>query len=236
MHRLPLVCVLGWLLALPFVGSAFAQSYPPPGPGNGSGPGSQPPVYNALLEAHDAARVVIDPPHRNDVLTIMGYGGVRSVDRWMFVYYDPSVSSHGRAVVVSRGKIERVQPVDSRNTYPRDMSFSPANVTLKEPPAILRSAAVLARRKGIEYDNTRMLLRRSVDGTSLVWRVELLSARKSMGYVYVSPRTASVVRFENSELVAQQKGKQFVRDVQGTFMNMGGELEQFFTGKRTVDK
>jgi hypothetical protein len=116
------------------------------------------------------------------------------------------------------------------------MAFSPASVTLREPPAILHAASTFARRKAIAYDNTRLLLRRSVDGTSLVWRVELLSARKSMGYVYISPRTASVVRFESSEIVAQQKSKQFVKDVQGTFMNMGGELEQFFTGKRTVDQ
>ncbi|PTY03593.1 hypothetical protein DB346_06910 [Verrucomicrobia bacterium LW23] len=220
----------------PYYQSSTQQGQGNAGYGSPSAPSGSYSGGSSLLDSHEAARVVIAPPYRNDVLTVMGYGDTRTVNRWMFVYYDPSTPSHGRAVVMTGTRVDRVQPVDSRNQYPRDMAFSPENVVQREPSTILRSAAQIARRKGVYYDNTRLLLRRSTDGDSLIWRVELLQARKTMGYVYVSPRTASVVRYESSDVVSQAKTRQFANEVKETFLNIGGDMEQFFTGKRTVDR
>jgi hypothetical protein len=76
------------------------------------------------------------------------------------------------------------------------------------------------------------------------WRIQLLDGGASRGFVFVRAAEGTFAHYEPSShrhsggsgdsvsANAQAAGN----DIKNTFLGIGGDLQQFFTGERTVDQ
>ena len=87
------------------------------------------------------------------------------------------------------------------------------------------------------------LLKQTSANKPFRWRVELLNSGKSKGYVYVNALDDTVAYYagpssgkSSSSGSSDNSAEGFAHDVKHTFLGIGGDLEEFFTGERTVDK
>jgi hypothetical protein len=104
-----------------------------------------------------------------------------------------------------------------------------------------------AQQHALAYDGVRALLRLTADRQTLRWRVELLSGAENKGFVFTnaSDGTFALYAPPGSQPAGSAAGtgggvvgdaKRLGNDVKGTFLGIGGDLQQFFTGERTVDQ
>jgi hypothetical protein len=107
----------------------------------------------------------------------------------------------------------------------------------------LIAAQNYAAKHVIAYDSVRVLLRQTSVNKPFRWRVELLDSGKSKGYVYVNALDDTVAYYagpssekRSSSGSSDDSVEGFANDVKNTFLGIGGDLEEFFTGQRTVDK
>jgi len=185
-------------------------------------------------EAYNQAKSVIDQNYREHVMSIYGKGSTESVKTWYITFYDPTSASKAKTVVVINGKIDRVHPSESRTSYDDVMSFDPLRTRISSSKA-LETARQYAEKNQISHDGVNMLLKRSESGKAPHWRVELLNQGTSRGYVFVEPEKGEFAKYEAPKSV-DKKGEHFAKDVEQTFRGIGADLEEFFTGERTVDK
>jgi len=105
-------------------------------------------------------------------------------------FYDPTVASHGRAVLVENNKITKTYAANGGMTYSTALTFDPSRITNEAP--VLSAAQTYAAKHDIAYDSVHALLKQSGANKPFRWRVELLNSGNSKGYVYVNALDDSV--------------------------------------------
>jgi hypothetical protein len=197
--------------------------------------------------AFHIARTAVSPALQNKVVSLYGLGTPAAIQKWYVIFYDPSVPSHGRAVLVENGAIIKSYPAEGGVTYSSRLTFDPSRITGEEPA--LNAAQNYATRHNIAYDSVRALLKQTSVTRPFRWRIELMDAGKGEGFVLVNAVDDSVADFDPPDSAAPVHhatgtgtgsvagdAQDFGNDVKNTFLGIGGDLQQFFTGERTVDR
>jgi hypothetical protein len=219
----------GWLLgALLLAGTAWAQD------------------TSSVKQAFAVARNSVGPEMQTRVVSVYGLGTPDSIQKWYIIFYDPSVPSHGRAVLVENGQIVKSYDAQGGVTYSSRLTFDPSRITAEQPA--LNAAQNYASKHNLAYTNVRALLKQTSLEKPLRWRIELMNASASEGFVLVNAADDSVAAYvpHNAE-GARSSGNTpdggvagdlegFGNDVKNTFLGIGGDLQEFFTGERTVDR
>jgi hypothetical protein len=193
-------------------------------------------------QALDVAKDGVDPSLRSHIVSVYGTGSPVGIGTWWVIFYDPSVSSHGHAVRVENGQIVRSYEAKGGVVYGDTLTFSPGQVHGIDKA--LAAAQDYAAKHALAYDNVRALLRQSSDGGPLRWRVQLLDAGTSRGFVFVDAGSSVFAMYSPPSAHPSSGGGDSVEasanaagnDIKKTFLGIGGDLQQFFTGERTVDQ
>lgn len=195
-------------------------------------------------QAFDVAKDGVDAELRGRVVSVYGTGSPAAIDTWWIIFYDPSAASHGHAVRVENGQIVRSYEAKGGVIYGDTLTFSPSQI--HGVNKALRTAEDYASRHAIAYDHVRALLRLTSHDQDLRWRVQLLDGGANKGFVFVNSTDGTFAHYEPSthhhrggtgtgdsvEASAHAAGN----DIKNTFLGIGGDLQQFFTGERTVDQ
>ena len=192
-------------------------------------------------DAFQVAKSAVKPDQQHKVVSIYGIGTPSAIQKWYIIFYDPTVSSHGRAVLVENGQITKTYPANGGMTYSSSLTFDPARIT-SEGPA-LAAAQNYAAKHSIAYDSVTALLHQTSANKPFRWKIGLLNDSAKKGYVYVNAIDDSVAYYESassekhaSSNSSDDSAEGFANDVKHTFLGIGGDLQEFFTGERTVDK
>lgn len=195
-------------------------------------------------DAFQVARKAVNPNIQTKVVSVYGIGTPSLIEKWYIIFYDPSVSTHGRAVLVENHRITKTYPANGGATYSASLTFDPSRIT-SEGPA-LSAAQGYAARHHLAYDTVHVLLKETAKNKPFRWKVELFKSDRSRGIVYVNALDDSVASYaspssgtsssSSKKTNASGDGQGFGNDVKNTFLGIGGDLEEFFTGERTVDK
>ena len=211
---------------------------------------------STVNQAFQVARGAVNPSLQTHVVSIYGTGTPGDIQKWYIIFYDPSIPSHGRSVLVENGQIVKTYAANGGAVYRSDLTFDPSRLT-PEGPA-LSAAQGYATQHNIAYDSVRALLKQSSLDRPFRWRIELMNDGKSNGYVYINALDSSVASYappgsgapmaESSSTTTtttttrrtssddEENSGGFGNDVKRTFLGIGGDLQEFFTGERTVDK
>jgi hypothetical protein len=200
--------------------------------------GSAAPSPGTVNDAFQVARDAVKPELQTKVVSVYGTGTASTIDKWYIIFYDPTVPSHGRAVLVEGQKISKTYPANGGVTYSKDLTFDPSRIT-SEGPALSAAQSYAAKHK-ITYDSVHALLKQTAVNKPFRWRVELMREGRSRGFVYVNALDDSVASYTSPSAAKKPASSSdsggFANDVKNTFLGIGGDLEEFFTGERTVDK
>ena len=217
--------------------AAAPSAAPPPAPGASTYASS---AAQAVATAQDG----IDESVRGRIVSVYGVGTPAAIARWWVIFYDPSVASHGRAVKVENGEITKTYEANGGVVYDRDLTFLATRVSGEG--AAVANAQNYAAQHAIAYDGVRALLRRNTPDGPLRWRVELMSGADNRGFVFSDASSGTFAMYSPPGSVPTGTSgstgglvgdaKKFGNDVKHTFLGIGGDLQEFFTGERTVDQ
>jgi hypothetical protein len=205
-----------------------------------TGATAAPPAPDSVTPAFQAAQNSLDPSLRNRVVSVYGTGTPAAIDKWYFIFFDPSVDSHGRAVLVENNQVVKSYPAAAGVVYPQDLVFDPTRVS-SEGPA-LQAAQNYAAQHAIAYNHVRALLRMTSAQGTFRWRVQLMEDDHNRGFVFVNANDGSVAMYSapgtvhTSSASVEGQAERAAHDVKDTFLGIGGDLQQFFTGERTIDR
>jgi hypothetical protein len=194
-------------------------------------------------DAFQTARKAVNPEIQTKVVSVYGIGTPEAIQKWYIIFYDPSVPSHGRAVLVENNQITKTYPANGGTTYSAHLTFDPSRITSEGP--VLSAAQGYAAKHNIAYDTVHALLKQTSVDRPFRWRVELVQGGQGRGFVYVNALDDTVASYTpssaetgnaSSRSSSDDDVKGFSHDVQKTFLGIGGDLEEFFTGERTVDR
>ena len=195
-------------------------------------------------DAVNIAKDGVDASIRDRVVSVYGTGTPAGIQTWWVIFYDPSVESHGRAVKVDNGQITRSYEAKGGVVYGDALTFPRSQVGGET--AALQSAQDYAAKHAIAYDHVRALLRVTAQNQDLRWRVQLLDGATNKGFVFVSVSNGEFASYAPAGAVhtssASSTGgvvgdaQHLGNDVKNTFLGIGGDLQEFFTGDRTVDQ
>jgi hypothetical protein len=190
------------------------------------------------------AKASVDSSLRGKVVSVYGTGTTTGIDTWWIIFYDPSVDTHGRGVKLVDGQAQASYPAQGGIVYADSLTFGPGDA--RGLGKALTTAEDYAAKHSIPYNQVRALLRRTDHGQPLRWRVQLLDNDVNKGVVFVDAGSGALVSFSHSGSThhARSSGGDSVsehahaagNDIKDTFLGIGGDLQQFFTGERTVDK
>lgn len=188
----------------------------------------------AQNDSYKLAQSAIDPKYQNQVFWIKATGSPAQLNEWTYYFYDPTIHSKARLVKIVNGRVDRVQPAEFKSTANESLVFDPTLNKVSAEQALLKTKAY-SNEKQIQYDTVKMQLRRPSSGAAPVWRIELYQGSRYAGTVRLNESDGSVVNYQPTQ--PKTSGVDgFARDVESTFRGVGADLEEFFTGERTVDK
>lgn len=191
----------------------------------------------SINQAFQTARQAVSPEVQTKVVSLYGLGTPDAIQKWYIIFYDPSVPSHGRAVLVENNQISKTYEARGGAVYSAELTFDPSRITSEN--LALNAAQGYAARHHLAYDSVRALLKQTNPNKPFCWRVELMDGGNSRGFVYVKALDDSVATYvpPGGKPSSSDTGlKAFGNDVKNTFLGIGGDLQEFFTGERTVDK
>jgi hypothetical protein len=195
---------------------------------------------SSVNSAFQTAKSAVGPASQNKVVSLYGVGTPDAIHTWYIIFYDPTVSSHGRAVIVKNGAVTKTYDANGGMTYSGKLAFDPSRITSEQP--VLNAAQNYALKHNIAYDGVRALLHETRANRPFRWRIQLMDAGTSQGYVYINALDDTVAYYQaphrggSGTGSVSQDAEDFGNDVQKTFLGIGGDLQQFFTGERTVDQ
>ena len=194
----------------------------------------------SVNQAFQVARQAVSPDLQTKVVSVYGVGTPTMILKWYIIFYDATVPSHGRAVLVENNQITKTYAANGGMTYSASLTFDPSRIS-SEGPA-LSAAQGYAAAHNIAYDSVTALLKQTGTNRPFRWKVGLLSNHHVHGYVLVNALDDSVASYvppssgKGSSSSSDNGPKGFANDVKDTFLGIGGDLQEFFTGERTVDK
>jgi hypothetical protein len=196
------------------------------------------------VNAVNVAKAGVDPSLRDRIVSVYGVGTPAAIQTWWVIFYDPSVPSHGRVVKVNNGQITRTYEANGGVVYIDSLTFAGSQLT-GEGPA-LAAAQNYAAQHALAYDNVRALLRVTTDNQAFRWRVQLLDGSAGKGFVFVNASDGTFAMYAPPGSIPTKGGTgtggvagdahRAANDVKNTFLGIGGDLQEFFTGERTVDQ
>ena len=204
-----------------------------------------PPACLTARQAVDLAGTAVDPSLSSRLVSVYGTGSPAGIETWWVIYYDPSIDSHGRAVKVANGQVVRAYPAQGGVVYADSLTFAPGDA--RGIGQALSTAENYAADHSIAYNQVRALLRVTAPGEPLRWRVQLMDDGRNKGFVFIDAASGTFASYLHSgphhasppstggdsvEAHAEAAGN----DIKDTFLGIGGDLQQFFTGERTVDQ
>jgi len=198
-------------------------------------------IGSSAREAYNVAKDGVEASLRSRVVSVYGTGRPDGMDTWWVMFYDPAVPSHGRAVRVENGRITRTYEAKGGVVYSEHLAFDPSQIHGID--AALTAARNYAARQDLHYNRVHALLRLTSNGDAFRWRIQILEGSDNRGFVFVNTNDGSFALYAPPSTpqdsgtasvtgAAQQAG----REVTNTFLGIGGDLQQFFTGERTVDR
>ncbi|MCE0496948.1 MAG: hypothetical protein LV481_03260 [Methylacidiphilales bacterium] len=192
----------------------------------------------SVNQAFQVARQAVGPEVQTKVVSLYGIGTPDAIQKWYIIFYDPSVASHGRAVLVENNAITKTYEARGGTIYQDKLTFDPSRITSET--LALDAAQAYAAKHHIAYDTVHALLKQTSLNKPFCWRIEMLESGKSRGYVYIKALDDSVASYvppaSGNTSSSTDKSSDFGDDVKNTFLHIGGDLEEFFTGERTVDR
>jgi hypothetical protein len=201
-------------------------------------------VAGSANQALAVATQGVDPAIRDRIVSVYGTGLPSAIHTWWVIFYDPNVPSHGRSVKVRNGQITRAYESKGGVTYDDILTFAPSQVT-GEGPALV-AAQNYAAQHNLAYDHVRVLLRTTAPNQQLRWRVELLDGSTNKGFVFANATDGSFAMYSPPGSIGTSNSytgggvvgdaNRAANDVKNTFLGIGGDLQEFFTGERTVDQ
>jgi hypothetical protein len=200
-------------------------------------------MSNSASQAVEVAKTGVDASLRDRIVSVYGVGTPTAIQTWWVIFYDPSLPSHGRAVKVENGQVTKTYEAKGGVVYQDELTFSGVHVTGEG--AALATAQDYAAKHALAYDHVRALLRTTPDNESLRWRVELLDGTVNKGFVFVNAADGTFAVYSPAGSVPHKDGtgtgvvgdvQHAGNDVKNTFLGIGGDLQEFFTGERTVDQ
>ena len=199
---------------------------------------------STVNQAFQIARAAVQPDLQTRVVSVYGVGQPDVIQKWYIIFYDPAVASHGRAVLVQNGAIVKTYEARGGAVYSSRLTFDPSRITSEEPA--LNAAQNYASRHNIAYNGVRALLKQTSLNKPFRWKIELMDSGRSEGFVYVNAIDDTISSYAAAPARAPAPGsgpasastdaQNFGDDVKNTFLGIGGDLQQFFTGERTVDR
>src|SRR5208282_4453590 len=105
-------------------------------------------------DAFQTARQAVKPEVQTKVVSLYGIGTPSAIAKWYIIFYDPTVASHGRAVLVENHQITKTYDANGGMTYSAALAFDPSRIT-SEGPA-LSAAQGYAAKHTIAYDSVRV--------------------------------------------------------------------------------
>ncbi len=202
---------------------------------------------SSVNQAFTVARNSVSPEMQTRVVSVYGLGTPDSIQKWYIIFYDPAVASHGHAVLVQNGQIVKSYEAQGGTTYSSRLAFDPSRIAAEEPA--LNAAQNYASKHNLAYTDVRALLKQTSLEKPLRWRIELMNSGKSEGFVLVNTTDDSVAAYVPHDAATHHASsgggsdggvagdlEGFSNNVKSTFLGIGGDLQQFFTGERTVDR
>jgi hypothetical protein len=198
---------------------------------------------NSATQALTVAQGGVDPTLRDRIVSIYGTGLPAAIQDWYVIFYDPSVTSHGRVVLVENGQVTRTYEANGGVVYSDALTYHASQVT-DEGPA-LTATQNYAAQHAIAYDHVRALLRLTSSSPSFRWRVEMMDGPANKGFVFVNTSDGAFAMYSPAGSQPSTTGtgggvigdaKKAGDDIKNTFLGIGGDLQEFFTGERTVDR
>jgi hypothetical protein len=145
---------------------------------------------------------------------------------------------------VNNGQITRTYEAKGGVVYSDLLTFAGSQVTDTGP--VLTATQNYAAQHALAYDNVRVLLRVTTRGQALRWRVQLLNGTANKGFVFINATDATFALYAPPGAISTKGGtgtggvagdaRRAANDVKNTFLGIGGDLQEFFTGERTVDQ
>lgn len=199
-------------------------------------------LTSSANNAVNIAKAGVDAALRDRIISVYGVGTPAAIQTWWVIFYDPGVVSHGRAVKVENGRVTRSYEAKGNVVNGDTLTFSGADVT-GEGPA-LAAAQNYAAQNAVAYDHVRALLRITAQGQAFRWRVQLLDGAKSKGFVFVNATDGTFAMYSPPGTIPTKSETGGVAgdlhhagdSIKDTFLGIGGDLQEFFTGERTVDQ
>lgn len=161
---------------------------------------------------------------------------------WWIRFYDPSLFLKVRAVhMIGPEMIRNIEPGnpfdggDEAYVIPRDSLKYDSDYCIK----FMEKAA---KENHIPLHSLNITLEKPHEGeTNPVWTFEWLDENEgNLGTLKVSASTGRITEVVGLKIKARNIGgvskTKFSEDVEETFLGIGGDLEEFFTGKRSVDR
>jgi hypothetical protein len=201
-------------------------------------------IVSTANDAFNIAKGGVDSSLRDRIVSLYGVGTPAAIQTWWVIFYDPSVPSHGRVVKVDNGQITRTYEAKGGVVYSDSLTFAASQLT-GEGPA-LAAAQNYASQHALAYDKVRALLRVTATSQAFRWRVQLLDNSDSKGFVFVNASDGTFAMYAPPGSIPAKSGTstggvagdvhRAANDVKDTFLGIGGDLQEFFTGERTVDQ
>src|SRR5271170_634445 len=87
----------------------------------------------SVNQAFQTARQAMSPEIQTKVVSVYGLGSPTLIQKWYIIFYDPSVPSHGRAVLVENNQITKTYPANGGAIYSADLTFDPSRISSEGP-------------------------------------------------------------------------------------------------------
>src|SRR5450755_2124868 len=99
---------------------------------------------STVADAFQTARQAVSPAVQTKVVSVYGIGTPSTIAKWYIIFYDPSVASHGRAVLVENSQITKTYAANGGTIYSAALTFDPSRIT-SEGPALEAAQGYAAR-------------------------------------------------------------------------------------------
>jgi hypothetical protein len=176
------------------------------------------------------AKSIVAPSYQDKVLSVYGKGTPDKIEKWYVTFEDASSPTGARVVVIRDNHIDKFTPT-TQKLEGKHPFFDPDKVIVSVKTA-LKTARQYADEHHIRYDATRVLLERKTEEQAPAWEVELRDDGDSRGFIITHSLDGTFVRYKYQ---SHREDKDF-DEVESTFLGVGGDLEEFFTGHRSVDR
>ncbi len=196
--------------------------------------------YSALKALKIAANTV--PQNvRNQLVRIVGEEGRLHPVTWNVVFYDDSADMDMRVITITRGEIlTNEQPWAMLEQVNLSTCMNLRDVKLDSKDVINTIHKLCYENKIPVYIMDARLEKLQQGNVTPLWECVLKNARNNtIGTIWVSAKTGKILKTEDLELTPESKlraEKSFGQGFVDTFLGLGGNMEEFFTGERTVDQ